>query len=315
MQLISGNFVILWVISFALYYLVPVKRQWIILALASALFYVIGTGGLPVGLLLTGVSTYACGVWLSGNLKKQKETLSTIADKEQKKAVKLGFEKRRKRVQILYFVLNLGILLFTKYMTAALPFLEGTGLLGLRTDAFFSGIVMPLGISFYTLTAIGYVVDVGREQCEAQENPGKLLLCLAYFPAITQGPFNRFGKLQGEFDRPHAFDFERMFFGVQRFVWGAFKKLVIADRINLFVGSVFGPAAPKRRAVSTLWRQFSICYSCMRIFRDTWIWRWASAKPLTFSCRKISGVPIFPGRWPNSGADGTLRWEHGLRIM
>lgn len=241
MQLISGNFVILWVISFALYYLVPVKRQWIILALASALFYVIGTGGLPVGLLLTGVSTYACGVWLSGNLKKQKEALSTIADKEQKKAVKLGFEKRRKRVQILYFVLNLGILLLTKYMTAALPFLEGTGILGLRTDAFFSGIVMPLGISFYTLTAIGYVVDVGREQCEAQENPGKLLLCLAYFPAITQGPFNRFGKLQGEFDRPHAFDFERMFFGVQRFVWGAFKKLVIADRINLFVGSVFGP--------------------------------------------------------------------------
>ena len=81
MQLISGNFVILWVISFALYYLVPVKRQWIILALASALFYVIGTGGLPVGLLLTGVSTYACGVWLSGNLKKQKEALSTIADR------------------------------------------------------------------------------------------------------------------------------------------------------------------------------------------------------------------------------------------
>ena len=151
MQLISGNFVILWVISFALYYLVPVKRQWIILALASALFYVIGMGGLPVGLLLTGVSTYACGVWLSGNLKKQKETLSTIADKEQKKAVKLGFEKRRKRVQILYFVLNLGILLLTKYMTAALPFLEGTGLLGLRTDAFFSGIVMPLGISFYKI--------------------------------------------------------------------------------------------------------------------------------------------------------------------
>ena len=80
---------------------------------------------------------------------------------------------------------------------------------------------------------------MGREQCRAGENPAKLFLFLAYFPAITQGPFNRYVKLQGEFEREHVFDYERMLFGVQRFVWGAFKKLVIADRINLFVGNVF----------------------------------------------------------------------------
>ena len=154
--------------------------------------------------------------------------------------MKQGFERRRKRVQILYFVLGLGILLFTKYMVVLLPFLQNAGLTGLRADAFFARVVMPLGISFYTLTAIGYVVDVGREQCGAQENFLKLLLYLAYFPAITQGPFHRYGKLQEEFERPHVFDYERMLFGVQRFVWGAFNKLVIADRINLFVGSVFG---------------------------------------------------------------------------
>lgn len=240
MQFLSSSFVILWVICFALYYLVPKKRQWVILAVTSGLFYVIGTGGIPVGLLLAGAGAYVCGMYLQRSLSAQGQAIAGCVDKEKKKSVKRGFERRRKRVQILYFVFSLGILLFTKYMVVILPFLQNAGLTGLRADAFFSQVVMPLGISFYTLTAIGYVVDVGREQCVAQENFLKLLLYLAYFPAITQGPFHRYGKLQGEFERPHVFDYERMLFGVQRFVWGAFKKLVIADRINLFVGNVFG---------------------------------------------------------------------------
>jgi len=240
MQFLSSGFVILWVICFALYYLVPEKWQWGVLAAASGLFYVIGTGGIPVGLLFTGAGAYVCGIYLKQSLAAQGQVLSECADKEKKKTVKQGFERRRKRVQILYFVFSLGILLFTKYLVVLLPFLQSVGLSNFRVETFFARVVMPLGISFYTLTAIGYVVDVGREQCRAQDNFLKLLLYLAYFPAITQGPFHRYEKLQGEFERPHIFDYERMLFGVQRFIWGAFKKLVIADRINLFVGNVFG---------------------------------------------------------------------------
>ena len=159
MQLISTNFVILWVIFFALYYLVPAKRQWMILAVASGLFYVAGTGGIPVGIVLTGAGAYGCGIYLARSLEAQKLALSDIAEKERKKAVKQGFERRRRRVQILYFVYSLGILLCTKYMVVILPFLQKTGLTTPEGDAFFARVVMPLGISFYTLTAIGYVVD------------------------------------------------------------------------------------------------------------------------------------------------------------
>lgn len=242
MQFLSINFVILWVISFALYYLVSAKRQWIILAMASGVFYIAGTGGIPVGIVFTGVGAYGCGIYLAHSLEAQKKALSDIADKERKKAVKQGFERRRRRAQILYFVCSLGILLCTKYMVVILPFMQKLRLTTPVGDTFFARVVMPLGISFYTLTAIGYVVDVGREQCAAQENPVRLFLFLAYFPAITQGPFNRYAKLQEEIEREHVFDYERMLFGAQRFVWGAFKKLVIADRINLFVGNVFGNA-------------------------------------------------------------------------
>lgn len=245
MQFLSGAFVILWVISFALYYLLPSKYQWVVLAVTSGLFYVMGTGAFPLGILVTALSTYVCGRALAKSLATQKEALTHCAGKEEKKAVKSAFEKRRKRLQILHFVLNLGILLCGKYTAALLPFLRESHLLSPATDAFFSNIMMPLGVSFYTLTAIGYVVDVGREQCEAQENPLKLFLYLAYFPAITQGPFHRYEKMRAEFGREHVFDYGRLASGVQRFVWGAFKKLVIADRLGIFVGNVFDGGRPQ----------------------------------------------------------------------
>lgn len=245
MQFLSGAFVILWVITFALYYLLPSKYQWVVLAVTSGLFYVIGTGAFPVGIPVTALSTYVCGRALAKSLAVQKEALTHCADKEEKKAVKSAFEKRRKQLQIFHFVLNLGILLCGKYTAVILPFLRENRLLSPDGDAFFSHIMMPLGVSFYTLTAIGYVVDVGREQCEAQKNPLKLFLYLAYFPAITQGPFHRYEKMRAEFGREHIFDYGRLASGVQRFVWGAFKKLVIADRLGIFVGNVFDGARPQ----------------------------------------------------------------------
>ena len=218
MQFLSYYFIILWVLTFALYYLFPKKMQWYMLLAVSLIFYVIGSRGIPYALLITAVTTYACGLYLKKSLGLQKEELAQCSDKEQKNAVKLAFGKKRKRVQILYFAVNLGMLVFHKY----------TG-----------NIIMPIGISFYTLTAMSYVIDVGRENCEVETNFLKVLLFLSYFPAITQGPFNRFTDMKKQFEAGHDFNYEKMLRGIQRFVWGAFKKLVIADRIGIFVDRVF----------------------------------------------------------------------------
>lgn len=218
MQFLSYYFIILWVLTFALYYLFPKKMQWYMLLAVSLIFYVIGSRGIPYALLITAVTTYACGLYLKKSLGLQKEELAQCSDKEQKNAVKLAFGKKRKRVQILYFAVSLGLLVFHKY----------TG-----------NIIMPIGISFYTLTAMSYVIDVGRENCEVETNFLKVLLFLSYFPAITQGPFNRFTDMKKQFEAEHDFNYEKMLRGIQRFVWGAFKKLVIADRIGIFVDRVF----------------------------------------------------------------------------
>ena len=237
MQLISLSFVILWMLSFALYYLVPKKMQWYVLLVASILFYVIGLKGFPLNLLLTGLTTYGCGIYLQKKLEQEKAELKQCADKESKKLLKAAFQKKRKRVQILYFVFNLGLLVFYKYAVIALPFVESVT--GTRVG-FLAKVIMPLGISFYTLTAIGYVVDAGRENCKVETNFLKILLFLSYFPAVTQGPFNRFSQMKEQFEQDHVFQYDRMLRGIQRFVWGAFKKLVIADRIGILVDRVYG---------------------------------------------------------------------------
>ena len=218
MQFLSYYFIILWVLAFALYYLFPKKMQWYVLLAVSLLFYGIGSSGIPYALLITAVTTYACGLYLKKSLEIQKAKQAQCSDKEQKKTVKLAYEKKRKRVQILYFAANLALLVFHKY----------TG-----------NIIMPIGISFYTLTAMSYVIDAGRENCEVETNFLKVLLFLSYFPAITQGPFNRFTHMKEQFEAEHEFNYEKMLRGIQRFVWGAFKKLVIADRIGIFVDRVF----------------------------------------------------------------------------
>lgn len=237
MQLISYSFMILWAISFALYYLVPKKMQWYVLLAASVLFYTVGLKGFPLNLLLTGLTTYGCGMYLRANLEREKTEAKQCADKESKKALKAVFQKKRKRVQIVYFIFNVGLLVFYKYAVILRPFIENmTG----SHVGFPETVIMPLGISFYTLAAIGYVVDVGRDNCETETNFLKVLLFLSYFPAVTQGPFNRFAHMKEEFEKDHGFQYDRMLRGIQRFVWGAFKKLVIADRIGIFVDQVYG---------------------------------------------------------------------------
>lgn len=237
MQLISYAFVALWAFTFALYYLVPKRLQWYVLLAASVLFYTVGLGGFPLNLLLTGITTYGCGMYLQGNLVAEKRETGKCADRESKKALKAVFQKKRRRVQIVYIAFNLGLLIFYKYAVAAASLiapLTGT------QDGFLTKVMMPLGISFYTLTAISYVVDAGRENCAVETNFLKILLFLAWFPAVTQGPFHRFGQMKEQFEKEYAFSYDRMLYGIQRFVWGAFKKLVIADRMGIFVDRVYG---------------------------------------------------------------------------
>ena len=88
-----------------------------------------------------------------------------------------------------------------------------------------------MGISFYTFQSMGYLIDVYRGTCEPEKNLGKFALFVSFFPQLIQGPISRFGDLSKTLFMAHSFDKKQVVFGLERILWGFFKKLVIADRI------------------------------------------------------------------------------------
>ena len=101
-------------------------------------------------------------------------------------------------------------------------------------------LLLPLGISYYTLMIISYTVDVYRGRIAAERSFAKLLLFAFYFPSITQGPLNRYGDLTPQFYEPHAYEAKSIFEGLMRFGWGCFKKLVIANRTAALIAGIYG---------------------------------------------------------------------------
>ncbi len=98
--------------------------------------------------------------------------------------------------------------------------------------------VLPLGISFYTLQAIGYLVDVYRKKLPAEKNFFKVALFLCFFPQILEGPIAKYDQTAEQLYEGHKFDYKQVAFGAQRVLWGLFKKMVVADRLYLLVKTV-----------------------------------------------------------------------------
>jgi D-alanyl-lipoteichoic acid acyltransferase DltB (MBOAT superfamily) len=100
--------------------------------------------------------------------------------------------------------------------------------------------VAPLGISYYTLIHIGYLLDVRwGNVSEPQKNPLKFLLFAGYFPQLTSGPFVRYSDMSENLFSGVKFQFKNIWFGLQRIIWGVFKVLVISTRVSVFVNVIF----------------------------------------------------------------------------
>ena len=92
--------------------------------------------------------------------------------------------------------------------------------------------MVPLGISFYTFSILGYVADVYNGIAVPQKNFLKLALYGMYFPVILSGPIMRYREDGEQFFAPHGFDYKQVTFGMQRMLWGFFKTLVISERMK-----------------------------------------------------------------------------------
>ena len=97
-----------------------------------------------------------------------------------------------------------------------------------------------IGISYYALSAIGYLIDVYWESYRAERNIVNVGLFIFYFPQLISGPFTRYGEMAPQFNERTKLDYSNVTNGIRRMIWGYFKKLVISERFGIVVATVYG---------------------------------------------------------------------------
>ena len=213
------------------------KKYWLLAA--SYLFYWFVSGALIAYLLASTLTVHYFGIWLDRVQTEQKAATAEL-DKEARKTLKKKYRKKQLAIVWLAVILHVGVLLVVKY----------SGFFAVNVNRVFSAFhapisvrvpkyLMPIGISFFSLQALSYVLDVYHGVVKADGNLGRLALFLAFFPSIVEGPICRYGQTAERLWDCKQIEYRNLTRGAQRFLFGMMKKLVVADRLNSFVVLVF----------------------------------------------------------------------------
>ena len=220
----SIHFLVFFPIVLLLFFIVPKKLRCPVLLLASYYFYMSWN---PVYALLIGfstVSTYAAGLMMKSAIRR---------------------ENKKWKVAVLSatIALNLAILFVFKYLDFAIDNLNNL-LSAIHVEIIKNplDLLLPVGISFYTFQALGYIIDVYRGDTVAEKSLLKYALFVSFFPQLVAGPIERSGNLLEQIrtiDRKNLWSYNRITKGLTIMLWGFFMKMVIADRAAILVNNIF----------------------------------------------------------------------------
>ena len=238
----SYEFIGFLIVLFVAYYLIPARHQWKLLLIFSYFFYYCANPLYLIYIAATTVAVFfaARGMdRLTGEGKMRATAAEAALPAEEKKRRRAVLKKKKYHLLLLGLIISIGLLAVTKYTNFTIvninAILRATGSGGqLRL----LNIIVPLGISFYTFQAVSYLIDVYRGTVAAEKNICRFALFVSFFPQLIQGPISRYGDLSQSLYGPHSFDKKNLTFGLQRILWGFFKKLVIADRMLVAVNEL-----------------------------------------------------------------------------
>lgn len=268
MTLTSLSFYLLVLALLVLYYLVPKRFQWVVLLIGSYAFYAFVCLRYMGFIVITTLTTYFGARGMDAMTAHMEQTVAAHKqdwEREERKAYKKRCKSRRKALMIAILLLNFGILAVLKYYNFFAESMETLfASVGLTVSLGHIGLLLPLGISFYTFQSMGYVLDVYREKVPAERNVGKLALFVSFFPQIIQGPIGVYDQLAHQLYDEHKYNFDNIRFGAQLILWGFFKKLVIADRAAILVNNVISETCPYGGAVIAT----GIFFYCIQLYCD-----------------------------------------------
>ncbi len=242
MTITSVNFMLFLLVLFLVFYACSVKSRWKVLLAGSVLFYLLaGAKKLFPCIVLTSAAVWYGARRIGALYAEQEEKLKAEGlDRSGKRAIKEQYKSRAKRILMLTLVWCVGILCVSKFAKYAVLYMDRISM-AVNGTAPFSAlkILVPLGISYYTFSTVGYLLDVYWKRYEPEKSFWRFFLYAIYFPHIIQGPISRYNLLGQELKKELRFDSRRAAFGMELMLWGLFKKLVIADRLNVFVSAVY----------------------------------------------------------------------------
>jgi D-alanyl-lipoteichoic acid acyltransferase DltB (MBOAT superfamily) len=223
----SIDFLIFFPIVVLLYFLIPKRIKHLWLLAASYYFYMCWNAKYALLILTSTVITYFSGLFM----EKIKQSIHEPSRQKRLKNWVLAGS----------FISNLGILFYFKYIDFALSIVTKFFELfhiSLNTPVFSP--LLPVGISFYTFQALSYTMDVYRDDIYAEKNFFRYALFVSFFPQLVAGPIERSKNLLKQLAVPKKFCFEEAREGLLLMLWGFFLKIVLADRIAIFVDTVYG---------------------------------------------------------------------------
>lgn len=223
-----------------IYTLTPAKFKKYTLLLFSYVFVWHVSGELLFVLLGSTIVTYMMGRYLEKLKAKHRELVKRESDKQVKKTLKAKLQKRRQRLLAVVILAHISLLVVFKYL---LFLASGFNTLFVRLGVSIvweaPKLIVPIGISFFTLQMIAYLVDVHRDTIQADKHFGRVALFFAFFPQIIEGPIVRYSQTAQQLWAVKAISYDNFVLGLQRILFGLFKKVVIADRLNVLIRIIF----------------------------------------------------------------------------
>lgn len=211
----SLEFLAFFIVVTILFYLLPVKWRWFWIIAASCYFYMTFV---PIYILILGgtiVLDYYAGILIERSEENEKRQYWTLA------------------ITVALNILILGVFKYYNF------FIENVNLFGFSFPHL--NIILPIGLSFHTFQALSYIFEIYRGKQKAERQFSIYAVYVMFYPQLVAGPIERPQNVLPQFKVNHQFSWLLFYEGIRLMVWGFFKKVVVADRLSIYVDILFNP--------------------------------------------------------------------------
>ena len=221
----SIDFIVFLLIVFTLFWVIPTKLGMVknlLLLVSSYIFYGWWDWRFCILIVFSSLVDFTVGLLL-----KQSEE-----------------ERKRKFFLFISLAINLGLLFTYKYFDFFIAEANTLlGKIGMETSMSSLGLILPVGISFYTFQSLSYSIDVYRKKIEPSRNIIQFLTYVSFFPQLVAGPIERAKSLLPQFETHSKFNYSLAVSGIYQMIWGFFKKIVIADNCAILANEIFNQSS------------------------------------------------------------------------